>query len=101
MFGFHILDINFFGYILQPLDGLVGSLNVSELTFEQVVNILAVSVAIGFIHLLLAMFLKLRADILERNKLAVLTHVYFYTEPRIFFHSDNHILQSHRKVSIG
>lgn len=74
MFGFHILDINIFGYVLQPLDGLVGSLNVSELTFEQVVNILAVSVAIGFIHLLLAMFLKLRADILERNKLAVLTH---------------------------
>jgi V/A-type H+-transporting ATPase subunit I len=74
MFGFHILDINIFGYVLQPLDGLVGSLNVSELTFEQVVNILKVSVAIGIVHLLMAMLLKLRADILERNKLAVLTH---------------------------
>ena len=74
MFGFHILDINIFGYVLQPLDGLVGSLNVSELTFDQVVNILKVSVAIGIVHLLMAMLLKLRADILERNKLAVLTH---------------------------
>jgi V/A-type H+-transporting ATPase subunit I len=74
MFGFHILEINIFGYILQPLDGLVGALNVSELTFEQVVNILKVSVAIGIMHLLMAMLLKLRADILERNKLAVLTH---------------------------
>jgi V/A-type H+-transporting ATPase subunit I len=74
MFGFHILEINIFGYVLQPLDGLVGSLNVSELTFEQVVNILKVSVAIGIVHLLMAMLLKLRADILERNKLAVLTH---------------------------
>ena len=74
MFGFHILEINIFGYVLQPLDGLVGILNVSELTFEQVVNILAVSVAIGIMHLLMAMLLKLRADIAERNKLAVLTH---------------------------
>jgi V/A-type H+-transporting ATPase subunit I len=74
MFGFHILEINIFGYVLQPLDGLVGILNVSELTFEQVVNILAVSVAIGIMHILMAMLLKLRADILERNKLAVLTH---------------------------
>lgn len=74
MFGFHILEINIFGYVLQPLDGLVGSLNVSELTFEQVVNILKVSVAIGIVHLLMAMLLKLRADIVDRNKLAVLTH---------------------------
>jgi len=74
IFGFHILEINIFGFVLQPLDGLVGALNVSELTFDQVVNILKVSVAIGIVHLLMAMLLKLRADILERNKLAVLTH---------------------------
>jgi len=60
--------------IFEPLDGLVGIINVSELTFVQVTNILAVSVAIGIMHLLMAMLLKLRADILERNKLAVLTH---------------------------
>jgi V/A-type H+-transporting ATPase subunit I len=74
MFGFHILEINIFGYVLEPLDGLVGALNVSQLTFDQVVNILKVSVAIGLVHLLMAMLLKLRADILDRNKLAVLTH---------------------------
>ncbi|HXV88785.1 MAG TPA: V-type ATPase 116kDa subunit family protein [Nitrososphaeraceae archaeon] len=74
MFGFHILEIPSLALIFEPLDGLVGILNVSELTFEQVVNILAVSVAIGIMHLLMAMLLKLRADVLERNKLAVLTH---------------------------
>jgi V/A-type H+-transporting ATPase subunit I len=74
MFGFHLLEINIFGYVLEPLDGLVGALNVSQLTFDQVVNILKVSVAIGIVHLLMAMLLKLRADILDRNKLVVLTH---------------------------
>jgi V/A-type H+-transporting ATPase subunit I len=74
MFGFHILEIPSLALIFEPLDGLVGILNVSELTFVQVTNILAVSVAIGIMHLLMAMLLKLRADILERNKLAVLTH---------------------------
>jgi V/A-type H+/Na+-transporting ATPase subunit I len=74
MFGFHILEIPGLALIFEPLHGLVGILNVSELTFDQVVNILAVSVAIGIMHLLMAMLLKLRADILERNKLAVLTH---------------------------
>ncbi|HJY15554.1 MAG TPA: hypothetical protein VJ225_05930, partial [Nitrososphaeraceae archaeon] len=74
MFGFHILELNIFGLVLQPLAGLVGSLNVSQLTFDQVVKILKVSVAIGIVHLLMAMLLKLRADILDRNKLAVLTH---------------------------
>lgn len=74
MFGFHILEIPGLALIFEPLHGLVGILNVSELTFDQVVKILAVSVAIGIMHLLMAMLLKLRADILERNKLAVLTH---------------------------
>jgi V/A-type H+-transporting ATPase subunit I len=74
MFGFHILEIPSLALIFEPLDGLVGILNVSELTFVQVANILAVSVAIGVMHILMAMLLKLRADILERNKLAVLTH---------------------------
>jgi V/A-type H+-transporting ATPase subunit I len=74
MFGYHLLELNIFGYVLEPLDGLVGALNVSQLTFDQVVNILKVSVAIGIVHLLMAMILKLRADVLDRNKLAVLTH---------------------------
>ena len=74
MFGFHIVEIPILATLFEPLDGLVGILNVSELTFDQVVKILKVSVAIGIVHLLMAMLLKLRADMLDRNKLAVLTH---------------------------
>lgn len=74
IFGFHINEFSILKPLFAPLDGLVGALNVSELTFEQVVNILAVSVAIGIIHLLMAHFLRLRSDILEKNKLVILTH---------------------------
>ena len=74
IFGFHINEFSVLKPLFAPLDGLVGALNVSELTFEQVVNILAVSVAIGIIHLLMALFLRLRRDILEKNKLVILTH---------------------------
>jgi V/A-type H+-transporting ATPase subunit I len=74
IFGFHINEFSVLKPLFAPLDGLVGALNVSELTFEQVVNILAVSVAIGIIHLLMALFLRLRSDILEKNKLVILTH---------------------------
>jgi V/A-type H+-transporting ATPase subunit I len=73
-FGFHIKEMAIFAPIFSPLDGLVGALNVSELTFDQVIKILKVSVAIGIIHLLMALFLKLRSDILERDKLVILTH---------------------------
>jgi V/A-type H+/Na+-transporting ATPase subunit I len=74
IFGFHINEFSVLAALFAPLDGLVGALNVSELTFEQVVNILEVSVAIGIIHLLSALFLRLRSDILEKNKLVILTH---------------------------
>jgi V/A-type H+/Na+-transporting ATPase subunit I len=74
IFGFHINEFSVLAALFAPLDGLVGALNVSELTFEQVVNILAVSVAIGIIHLLMALFLRLRSDILDKNKLVILTH---------------------------
>jgi len=74
MFGFHIDKIAVLSQLFEPLGPLVGALNVSELTFDQVIKILKVSVAIGIIHLLMAMFLKLRHDILEKNKLLILTH---------------------------
>ena len=74
IFGFHINEFSVLKPLFAPLDGLVGALSVSELTFEQVVNILAVSVAIGIIHLLMALLLRLRRDILEKNKLVILTH---------------------------
>ena len=54
LFGFHIDEIAILAPIFEPLDGLVGILNVSELTFEQVIKILKVSVAIGIIHMLMA-----------------------------------------------
>ena len=74
MFGFHIDKIAILGSIFEPLGPLIGALNVSELTFDQVIKILKVSVAIGIIHMLMALFLRLRNDIIEKNKLLVLTH---------------------------
>jgi V/A-type H+/Na+-transporting ATPase subunit I len=74
LFGFHIKEMAVLAPLFAPLDGLVGALNVSELTFEQVIKILKVSVAIGIIHLLMALFLRLRNDILEGHKLVILTH---------------------------
>jgi V/A-type H+-transporting ATPase subunit I len=74
MFGFHIDEISILAPIFEPLGPLIGALNVSELTFDQVIKILKVSVAIGIIHILMALFLRLRNDILEKNKLIIFTH---------------------------
>jgi V/A-type H+-transporting ATPase subunit I len=74
MFGFHIDEISILAPIFEPLGPLVGALNVSELTFDQVIKILKVSVAIGIIHILMALFLRLRNDILEKNNLIIFTH---------------------------
>ncbi|MDP9492695.1 MAG: ATPase [Thermoproteota archaeon] len=74
MFGFHIDEIAILAPLFEPLGPLVGALNVSELTFDQVIKILKVSVAIGIVHILMALFLRLRNDILEKNKLIIFTH---------------------------
>src|ERR687885_1385671 len=74
LFGFHIKEIAVLSAIFAPLSNVVGVLNVSELTFDQVVKILKVSIAVGIIHLLLAFFLRLRKNIQDGNKLFVLTH---------------------------
>jgi V/A-type H+-transporting ATPase subunit I len=74
MFGFHFEELAFLAPIFAPLHGFVGILSVSELTFEQVVKILEVSIAIGIVHLLLAFFLRLRADFKQGNKLMVFYH---------------------------
>ncbi len=74
MFGFHIDKMAILSQVFEPLGPLIGALNVSELTFDQVIKILKVSVAIGIIHILMALFLRLRHDILEKNKLLILTH---------------------------
>jgi V/A-type H+-transporting ATPase subunit I len=74
MFGFHFEELAFLAPIFAPLGGFVGILSVSELTFEQVVKILEVSIAIGIVHLLIAFFLRLHADIKLGNKLMVFYH---------------------------
>jgi len=72
-FGFNIKAFavlgNYFAYL-----PFVGVLNVSELSFIQVIKILKVSVAIGIIHLLMAFFLRLRKNIQDGNKLFIWTH---------------------------
>jgi V/A-type H+/Na+-transporting ATPase subunit I len=73
-FGFHIKEIAVLSAIFAPLSSFIGVLNVSELTFDQVIKILKVSVAVGIVHLLLAFFLRLRKNIQDRNRLFVLTH---------------------------
>ena len=73
VFGFHILGIA----VLAPITShipFIGVLNISELTFAQVVKILKVSVAIGIVHLLMAFFLRLHKDVKDGNKLFVWTH---------------------------
>src|ERR687892_937981 len=74
MFGFHFEELAFLAQIFEPIQGLVGLLSVSELTFEQVVKILEISIAIGIVHLLMAYFLRLRADFKQGNKLMVFYH---------------------------
>jgi V/A-type H+-transporting ATPase subunit I len=66
--------LTFLAPILAPLDGLIGVLNVSELNFDQVIKILKVSVAIGIVHLMMAMGLRLYKNLKEGNKLFVYTH---------------------------
>jgi len=73
MFGFHFEEIAILAPIFEPI-GFVGLLSVSELTFEQVVKILEVSIAIGIVHLLMAFFLRLHADIKQGNKMMALYH---------------------------
>lgn len=73
MFGFHFEELAILAPIFEPL-GFVGLLSVSELTFEQVVKILEISIAIGIVHLLMAYFLRLHADFKQGNKMLVFYH---------------------------
>jgi V/A-type H+-transporting ATPase subunit I len=73
MFGFHFSELAVLQDIARALP-FVGLLSVAELTFDQVVKILAVSVAVGIGHLMMAFILRLRADWRLGNKLMVYTH---------------------------
>lgn len=65
-FGNHIAALSPFSSLLEeggPLHSiswLVGVLSVGELTFDQVINILKVSIFLGIIHLVWAMILRVR-----------------------------------------
>jgi V/A-type H+-transporting ATPase subunit I len=72
-FGFHIIELPVLSAIAQK-SHIIGVLNVSELSFDQVIKILKVSVAIGIVHLLMAFFLRLYKNIKDGNKLFVFTH---------------------------
>jgi V/A-type H+/Na+-transporting ATPase subunit I len=72
IFGFHFEDFAILNPLVHAIP-LIGALSVSELTFEEVTKILEISIAIGIVHILLAFFLRLRADIKERNKLIIFT----------------------------
>lgn len=74
-FGWHINEVAILGDVLHPLEGkLVGILRVSELSFDQVIMILKVSIAIGIIHLVSAFVLNIRRNLKEGNMLEVYTH---------------------------
>lgn len=73
-FGFHIDYLAPFdswlkeGGFLYPVSWLVGIMSVAELNFEQVINILKVSLFIGILHLLAAMVLRVRRLYKEGKK---------------------------------
>ncbi len=65
MFGFHLdhlapfEDLLHEGGPLHSVSWLVGIISVAELTFEQVIDILKVSIFIGIIHIVAAMLLRI------------------------------------------
>lgn len=64
MFGFHIDHLAPFEDLLEgplkPVSWLVGVISVAELTFDQVITILKVSIFLGIIHLVWAFILRIR-----------------------------------------
>ena len=59
------------GGALHSLSWIVGVISVAELTFEQVIDILKVSLFIGIVHLLWAMILRIKRLIREGRKIAL------------------------------
>ncbi len=78
-FGYHIEAFSPVGELLEeggilyPLSWIVGILSVAELTFEQVINILKVSLFIGIVHLVWAMTLRIIRLVKEGHMLVVFT----------------------------
>ncbi len=78
-FGYHLDHMGPFeglleeGGALHSVSWLVGILSVAELTFEQVINILKVSLFIGIVHLVWAMTLRIIRLAKEGHKLVMFT----------------------------
>ena len=78
-FGYHLEHMGPFeglleeGGALHSVSWIVGILSVAELTFEQVINILKVSLFIGIVHLVWAMTLRVIRLLKEGHKLVVFT----------------------------
>jgi len=72
-FGWHIYEIAILSDIFHGVP-FIGILQVSELTFDQVITVLKVSIAIGIIHLISAFVLNIRRNLKEGKKLEVYTH---------------------------
>ncbi|MCH7940358.1 MAG: ATPase [Thaumarchaeota archaeon] len=76
-FGFHIAELSILepllheGGALHSISWLVGIISVAELTFEQVIVILKVSIFLGIVHIVWAFILKIRTYIKEGNKTAM------------------------------
>ena len=79
MFGYHIEHMGPFegllekGGALYPVSWIVGILSVAELTFDQVINILKVSLFIGIVHLVWAMVLRVKRLAQHGHKLVMFT----------------------------
>ena len=78
-FGYHLDHLTPFeglleeGGALHSISWIVGVLSVAELTFEQVIDILKVSLFIGIVHLLMAMTLRIIRLLQQGHKMAVFT----------------------------
>lgn len=77
VFGFHMVHIGPIESLLEgplkPVSWLVGVISVGELTFEQVITILKVSIFLGVIHLVWAFILRIRRLNKEGHKTMMIT----------------------------
>ena len=76
-FGYHIDHLDPFTELLAPggalhsISWIVGILSVAELSFDQVIDILKVSLFLGIIHLVWAMILRMRVLVQKGEKLVL------------------------------
>ena len=80
-FGFHLDHMEPFeglleeGGVLHSVSWIVGILSVAELTFDQVIDILKVSLFIGIVHLVWAMVLRVKRLAAEGHKFVMFMEV--------------------------